>query len=34
VGFARMPPVWLKAGDRVRVEISGIGVLENPVGTA
>ncbi len=31
VGFARKPPLWLKAGDVVEVEISGIGVLRNPV---
>lgn len=31
VGFARTPPVWLKAGDVVQVEIKGIGTLENPV---
>jgi len=31
VGFARTPPVWMKAGDRVAVEIEGIGRLENPV---
>lgn len=31
VGFARKPPVWLKAGDVVRIEIDGLGVLENPV---
>ena len=31
VGFARKPPVWLKAGDRVIVEIEKIGRLENPV---
>lgn len=31
VGMARKPPVWLKNGDRVRVEIEKIGVLENPV---
>lgn len=31
VGFARNPPVFLAPGDRVRVEIEGIGVLENPV---
>jgi acylpyruvate hydrolase len=31
VGFARTPPRWLKAGEVVRIEISGIGVLENPV---
>jgi 2-keto-4-pentenoate hydratase/2-oxohepta-3-ene-1,7-dioic acid hydratase in catechol pathway len=34
VGFARTPPVWLKPGDRVRIEIAGIGTLENPVGRA
>ena len=31
VGFARKPPLWLKAGDVVEVEISRIGVLRNPV---
>lgn len=31
VGFARTPPVWLKAGDEVTVEIDGIGTLTNPV---
>jgi 2-keto-4-pentenoate hydratase/2-oxohepta-3-ene-1,7-dioic acid hydratase in catechol pathway len=31
VGFARNPPVWLKEGDTVVVEIEGIGRLENPV---
>jgi len=31
VGFARNPPVYLRAGDRVTVEIDGIGRLENPV---
>lgn len=31
VGMARKPPLWLKAGDRVEVEIDGIGVLSNPV---
>jgi 2-keto-4-pentenoate hydratase/2-oxohepta-3-ene-1,7-dioic acid hydratase in catechol pathway len=31
VGFARKPPRWLKAGDRVEVEIDGIGVLANTV---
>jgi len=31
VGFARTPPVWLKPGDRVVVEIENIGRLENPV---
>lgn len=31
VGFARNPPVWLKQGDRVVVEIEKIGRLENPI---
>jgi 2-keto-4-pentenoate hydratase/2-oxohepta-3-ene-1,7-dioic acid hydratase in catechol pathway len=31
VGFARTPPVSLKAGDLVEIEIEGIGVLANPV---
>lgn len=31
VGFARKPPLWLKPGDVVEVEISDIGVLSNPV---
>ena len=31
VGFARKPPVFLKAGDTVTVEIEGIGALTNPV---
>jgi len=31
VGMARQPPAWLRAGDTVRIEIEGIGALENPV---
>ena len=31
VGAARKPPRFLKAGEVVRVEIEGLGVLENPV---
>lgn len=31
VGAGHVPPKWLKAGDRVRVEIEKIGALENPV---
>ncbi len=31
VGYARTPPVWMKAGDTIEVEIEGIGVLSNPV---
>ena len=31
VGYARKPPLWLKAGDTIEVEIEGIGTLRNPV---
>ena len=31
VGFARKPPVFLKPGDRVEVEIERLGILCNPV---
>lgn len=31
VGFARKPPVWLKDGDAMEVEIEGLGVLRNTV---
>ena len=31
VGYARTPPVWMQAGDRIEIEIEGIGVLSNPV---
>jgi len=31
VGMGRKPPVYLKAGDIVEVEIEGIGILRNPV---
>lgn len=31
VGFVRQPPVFLRAGDVVRIEIEGIGAIENPV---
>ncbi len=31
VGYARNPPVWMKAGDTIEIEIEGIGVLSNPV---
>jgi len=31
VGFARTPPVFLRPGDVVEVEIDGIGTLRNPV---
>ena len=31
VGMARTPPVWLRAGDVVEVEVGGLGVLRNGV---
>ena len=31
VGAARKPPVWMKPGDTVAIEITGIGTLENTV---
>ena len=31
VGFARKPPVWLRCGDTIAIEIEGIGTLTNPV---
>ncbi|HEX3726638.1 MAG TPA: fumarylacetoacetate hydrolase family protein, partial [Pirellulales bacterium] len=31
VGMARKPPVWLKAGDEITIEIEHIGSLTNPV---
>lgn len=31
VGMARKPPVWLKPGDVCEVEITGLGILKNPV---
>jgi 2-keto-4-pentenoate hydratase/2-oxohepta-3-ene-1,7-dioic acid hydratase in catechol pathway len=31
VGAARKPPVWLRDGDRVEVDIDGVGCLCNPV---
>lgn len=31
VGFKRTPPLWMRPGDTVEVEISGIGVLRNPI---
>lgn len=31
VGQARTPPVWMKAGDVVEIEIERIGVLRNPI---
>ena len=31
VGFTRKPPRYLRAGETVRVEIEGLGVLQNPI---
>jgi 2-keto-4-pentenoate hydratase/2-oxohepta-3-ene-1,7-dioic acid hydratase in catechol pathway len=31
VGSGRKPPLWMKAGDVVEIEIPGIGTLRNPV---
>ncbi len=31
VGFTRKPPVLLKGGDVVRMEITGLGTIENPI---
>ena len=30
-GFARTPPVFLKPGDVVEVEIEGLGAVSNPI---
>lgn len=34
VGFGRNPKVFMKAGDTIEVEVSGVGVLSNPVRAA
>lgn len=31
VGQARTPPVWMKAGDTIEIDIERVGVLSNPV---
>ena len=31
VGQARTPPVWMKAGDTIEIDIENIGVLRNPI---
>lgn len=31
VGHARKPPVWMRPGDTVEVEVEGIGVCRNPI---
>jgi 2-keto-4-pentenoate hydratase/2-oxohepta-3-ene-1,7-dioic acid hydratase in catechol pathway len=31
VGYARTPPVFMKPGDMIEIEIDGIGILKNPI---
>lgn len=31
VGAKRVPPLWMKAGDRVEIEIDRVGLLSNPI---
>jgi len=31
VGFARKPPLWMRAGDTIEIEISSLGSLRNPI---
>jgi len=31
VGMAHTPQIWLRPGDRVEIEISRVGILENTV---
>ena len=31
VGYARTPPVWMRPGDTIEIEIEGIGTLVNEV---
>jgi 2-keto-4-pentenoate hydratase/2-oxohepta-3-ene-1,7-dioic acid hydratase in catechol pathway len=31
VGYARTPPVFMQPGDRIEIEIEGVGLLSNPV---
>ncbi len=31
VGFTRQPPIFLREGDEINIEIEGIGILSNPV---
>jgi len=32
VGARRNPPVWMKPGDKVEIEIDKVGILENSIG--
>jgi acylpyruvate hydrolase len=34
VGFARKPPVFMKAGDVVSIKVEGVGTLSNPIAAA
>ena len=31
VGAGRKPPLWMKPGDSVQIDISGVGMLSNPI---
>ena len=31
VGAKRQPPLWMKSGDIVQVDIGNVGMLSNPV---
>jgi len=31
VGHARKPPVWMKAGDTIEIDIEKVGILKNPI---
>lgn len=31
VGVGRKPPLWMRPGDRIKIEIEGLGCLENPI---
>jgi 2-keto-4-pentenoate hydratase/2-oxohepta-3-ene-1,7-dioic acid hydratase in catechol pathway len=31
VGHARKPPVWMKAGDTIEIEVEKVGILSNPI---
>ena len=31
VGYARNPPVWMKPGDTIEIEVTGVGVLRNTI---
>lgn len=31
VGFARTPPVWMKPGDTIEIDIDGVATLRNPI---